>query len=256
MIDTHSHMYMDDYAEDIDAAVMRAREAGVEKIFLPGVNLDTVQPIMEMCLKYPGYCLPMIGLHPEDVTADWSKDLDEMEKILDENDDYIAVGEIGLDFYRDREFEKEQILAFERQVVWARKRNLPLMIHCRSAQNELMLALKRQGGEGMKGVFHCFSGSPEQAREILRMPGYCLGIGGLLTFKNCHLRETLADVPLDRVVLETDCPWLAPTPFRGQRNESAYVAIVMQKLAEVYSVTPDEVESVTNDNVRRVFGDI
>lgn len=256
MIDTHSHMYMDDYAEDIDAAVMRAREAGVEKIFLPGVNLDTVQPIREMCLKYPGYCLPMIGLHPEDVTADWSKDLDEMENILDENDDYIAVGEIGLDFYRDREFEKEQILAFERQVVWARKRNLPLMIHCRSAQNELMLALKRQGGEGMKGVFHCFSGSPEQAREILRMPGYCLGIGGLLTFKNCHLRETLADVPLDRVVLETDCPWLAPTPFRGQRNESAYVAIVMQKLAEVYSLTPDEVESVTNDNVRRVFGDI
>lgn len=256
MIDTHSHMYMDDYAEDIDAAVMRAREAGVEKIFLPGVNLDTVQPIREMCLKYPGYCLPMIGLHPEDVTADWSQDLDEMEKILDENDDYIAVGEIGLDFYRDREFEKEQILAFERQVMWARKRNLPLMIHCRSAQNELMLALKRQGGEGMKGVFHCFSGSPEQAREILRMPGFCLGIGGLLTFKNCHLRETLADVPLDRVVLETDCPWLAPTPFRGQRNESAYVAIVMQKLAEVYSVTPDEVESVTNDNVRRVFGDI
>lgn len=256
MIDTHSHMYMDDYAEDIDAAVMRAREAGVEKIFLPGVNLDTVQPIREMCLKYPGYCLPMIGLHPEDVTADWSQDLDEMEKILDENDDYIAVGEIGLDFYRDREFEKEQILAFERQVMWARKRNLPLMIHCRSAQNELMLALKRQGGEGMKGVFHCFSGSPEQAREILRMPGYCLGIGGLLTFKNCHLRETLADVPLDRVVLETDCPWLAPTPFRGQRNESAYVAIVMQKLAEVYSVTPNEVESVTNDNVRRVFGDI
>lgn len=256
MIDTHSHMYMEDYAEDIDAAVMRAREAGVEKIFLPGVNLDTVQPIREMCFKYPGYCLPMIGLHPEDVTADWSQDLDEMEKILDENDDYIAVGEIGLDFYRDREFEKEQILAFERQVVWARKRNLPLMIHCRSAQNELMLALKRQGGEGMTGVFHCFSGSPEQAREILRMPGYCLGIGGLLTFKNCHLRETLADVPLDRVVLETDCPWLAPTPFRGQRNESAYVAIVMQKLAEVYSVTPDEVESVTNDNVRRVFGDI
>ena len=250
-IDTHCHLDGEEFAADRDEVVARAREAGVTKVFVPGIDLKSCQTVMDVCRQYPGFCYPMLGLHPEEVRADWREVLDAIAPAVAGT---IAIGEVGLDFYWSREFEQEQLLAFEAQVRWSVERRLPLMIHCRKAQNEMVAILKKYGADLPGGVFHCFTGNEIEARELLQFDRFVLGIGGVLTFKKSNLPATLAVVPLDRVVLETDAPYMAPVPHRGQRNEPAFVLEVLRKMAECYGVSEEQVCQQTNANVARVFG--
>lgn len=254
-IDTHTHLDGEEFREDLPEVVKRAQEAGVSKVFVPAIDLPSVKTVMEVCRQYPGYAYPMIGLHPEEVKSDWQQVLSEMKPLLESSDgEVIAIGEVGLDYYWSREFEQEQLAAFEEQVRWSVETRLPLMIHCRKAQNEMVTLLKRYKADLPGGVFHCFTGNAREAEELLQFDRFVLGIGGVLTFKKSHLPEVLpAVVPLDRVVLETDSPYMAPVPMRGKRNESAYVKYVLEKLAESYGVAPEVIAEATNANVERVF---
>ena len=251
MIDTHCHLDGEEFREDLEAVVQRARAAGVEAIGVPGIDLKSCESVAEVCRRYPGYCFPMLGLHPEEVRSDWREVL---AAIAPEVRNAKAVGEVGLDFYWSREFEQEQMLAFEEQVRWSVETRLPLMIHCRKAQNEMLNILKRYQGDLPGGVFHCFTGNAIEARELLQFDRFVLGIGGVLTFKKSKLPETLADaVPLERIVVETDAPYMAPVPMRGQRNEPAFVAHVVRKLAEVYGVSEATVDAVTTASASGIF---
>lgn len=251
MIDTHCHLDGEEFHEDLDAVVTRAREAGVTAIGVPGIDLKSCDTVLEVCRRYPGYCFPMLGLHPEEVRADWREVLARIKPFLNKG---VCVGEVGLDFYWSREFEREQIEAFEEQVRWSVELGLPLMIHCRKAQNEMVTILKRFKNQLPGGVFHCFTGNELEARELLQFDRFVLGIGGVLTFKKSKLPETLqAVVPLERIVLETDSPYMAPVPMRGQRNEPAFVAHVAQRLAETYGVSISEVIRQTDENCKKVL---
>ena len=259
MIDTHAHLDGEEFRDDLPDVIARAREAGVTKIFVPAIDLPSSLAIPKLCLQHPGYLFPMVGLHPEEVKADWRDVLEKIKPTLSfpKGGDGLplAIGEVGLDFYWSREFEAEQLSAFEEQVKWSVETRLPLMIHCRKAQNEMVKILRHYEEDLPGGVFHCFTGNQIEARELLSFDRFVLGIGGVLTFKKSHLPEDLpAAVPLERIVLETDSPYMAPVPNRGKRNEPAFVALVMQRLAEAYGVTPEEVERKTDENVKRVFG--
>ena len=265
-IDTHTHLDGEEFREDLPEVIQRAQEVGVSKVFVPAIDLASARTVLQLCRQYPGYAYPMIGLHPEEVKADWKEVLREMRPLLtspvgdslplgEGRGEVLAIGEVGLDYYWSREFEQEQLEAFEEQVRWSVDTRLPLMIHCRKAQNEMVMLLKRYKDALPGGVFHCFTGNEREAEELLQFDRFVLGIGGVLTFKKSHLPEVLpAVVPLDRIVLETDSPYMAPVPMRGKRNESAYVKYVLEKLAESYGVEPEVVAEKTNDNVERVFG--
>lgn len=268
IVDTHTHLDGEEFDEDRSEVILRAKEAGVGMVFLPAIDVKTSEAVLKLSHEYPGYAYPMVGLHPEEVKADWKEQLKKIEAILDEHltavdglngikykSDYIAIGEIGLDFYWSREFEKEQLEAFEKQVEWSYETGLPLMIHCRKAQNEMLHILRKWKDKLPGGVFHCFTGNQQEAKALLEYDNFVLGIGGVSTFKSSHLREDLpASVPLERIVLETDSPYMAPVPYRGKRNESAFVVQVMKTLATAYGVSEEEVAKVTNQNVERVFG--
>lgn len=268
IVDTHTHLDGEEFDEDRSEVILRAKEAGVGMVFLPAIDVKTSEAVLKLSHEYPGYAYPMVGLHPEEVKADWKGQLKKIEAILDEHltavdglngikykSDYVAIGEIGLDFYWSREFEKEQLEAFEKQVEWSCETGLPLMIHCRKAQNEMLHILRKWKDKLPGGVFHCFTGNQQEAKELLEYDNFVLGIGGVSTFKSSHLREDLpAAVPLERIVLETDSPYMAPVPYRGKRNESAFVVQVMKTLATAYGVSEEEVAKVTNQNVERVFG--
>lgn len=257
IIDTHAHLDGPEFADDLDDVISRAKEAGVGKIFIPAINEDSIKTVPETCRKYPNYLYPMMGLQPEEVKDDYLSVLDKMHAELTSGTRYIAVGEVGLDFYWSREYEKQQLDAFERQMRWSIKTRLPLMIHCRKAQNELLHIMKPYINELPGGVFHCFTGNQKEAERYLEFDKFVLGVGGVSTFKSSHLREDLpAAVPLTRIVLETDSPYMAPVPHRGQRNESSFVVEVMRQLAISYNVTEEEVAKQTNENARRVFGDL
>ena len=257
-IDTHSHLDGTEFDADREAVMARACEAGVGAIFLPAIDLQSSQRILDLCRKEAEHTprlYPMLGLHPEEVRADYQDVLGAIRRLLSSQPAPIAIGEVGLDYYWSREFEQEQLAAFEEQVQWSIETRLPLMIHCRKAQNEMVALLRRYEKDLPGGVFHCFTGNEKEAEELLRFDRFVLGIGGVLTFKKSHLPETLpAAVPLDRIVVETDAPYMAPVPMRGQRNESAYAIHVVRKLAESYGVSEQEVAERTNSNVQRVFG--
>lgn len=278
VIDTHTHLDAEEFDEDRAEAFARAREAGVGKVFLPAIDVKTTHAVLALSREYPGYAYPMIGLHPEEVKADWKDQLAELRKILEEHriignanpagdscnanpaddspriSDFIAIGEIGLDYYWSREFEQEQLEAFEEQVKWSVETRLPLMIHCRKAQNEMVHLLRQYQNELPGGVFHCFTGNQKEAEELLSFDNFVLGIGGVSTFKSSHLREDLpAAVPMNRIILETDSPYMAPVPYRGKRNESAFVIEVLKTLAKAYGVSEEEFAEQTNKNVESVF---
>ncbi len=258
-IDTHCHLDGEEFAADREAVVQRAREAGCTAVFLPAIDVASCHTVLDVCRQYPGFCRPMLGLHPEEVKADWKEVLGHIKYSLTSHlspltSPVIAIGEIGLDYYWSREFEHEQLEAFEEQVRWAVELQLPLMIHCRKAQNEMVAIIKRYAHDLPGGVFHCFTGNVQEAQQLLEFDRFVLGIGGVLTFKKSHLPETLADVVLlDRIVLETDAPYMAPVPLRGQRNEPAFIRHVITRLAEAYGVTEEEICRQTNANVARVF---
>ena len=278
VIDTHTHLDAEEFDEDRAEAFARAQEAGVGKVFLPAIDVKTTHAVLALSREYPGYAYPMIGLHPEEVKADWKEQLAELRKILEEHrmignanpagdscnanpagdspqiSDFIAVGEIGLDYYWSREFEHEQLEAFEEQVKWSIETRLPLMIHCRKAQNEMVHLLRQYQKDLPGGVFHCFTGNQKEAEELLSFDNFVLGIGGVSTFKSSHLREDLpAAVPMNRIILETDSPYMAPVPYRGKRNESAFVIEVLKTLAKAYGVSEEEFAEQTNKNVESVF---
>lgn len=255
-IDTHTHIDGEEFKEDLDTVVARAKEAGATRLFVPGINEESIASVRGICERYPGYCYGMIGLHPEDVKADYAEVLVRMYQVLKSSPkgEWIAVGEVGLDYYWSREFEAEQLKAFERQVEWSIETRLPLMIHCRKAQNEMVKLLRKYENELPGGVFHCFTGNQHEAEELLQFSNFVLGIGGVSTFKKSHLAEDLAAVvPIERIVLETDSPYMAPVPHRGERNEPSFVPAIIAKLAEAYNVTQEEMASVTTATAERIF---
>lgn len=259
-IDTHCHLDGEEFKDDLDAVVQRAREAGCMKVFVPAIDLSSCRTVMDVCNRFPNYAYPMVGLHPEEVKADWKEVLSALFSLLPPPSSllsphkYIAIGEVGLDFYWSREFEKEQLETFEEQVRWSVETRLPLMIHCRKAQNEMVSILKRYARDLPGGVFHCFTGNETEARQLLEFDNFVLGIGGVFTFKKSHLPEVLpAVVPLDRIVLETDAPYMAPVPMRGNRNEPAFIRYIITKMAEAYGVSEETICEKTNSNVAHLF---
>ena len=255
IIDTHIHLDVDDYRDDLDDVVARAKAAGVSKLFIPAIDEKSGDAALELSKRFPNYAFPMMGLHPEEVKADYAEVLSHMKRRFDAPNTFIAIGEVGLDFYWSREFEAEQLAAFEEQVRWSAEYGLPLMIHCRKGQNEMVHIIKRYESQLPGGVFHCFTGNEREADAFLQFPKFVLGIGGVLTFKKSNLPSVLPHIPLSRIVLETDGPYMAPVPMRGKRNESSYLTYVVQTMAEAYGTTADEIAQQTNENVRRVFGE-
>ena len=253
-IDTHTHIDGTEFDADRAEVISRAKAAGVTKMFVPAIDLKSVDTVLRVCRDNSGFAYPMIGLHPEEVKEDWQEQLHAMRQMLQDSHPFIAIGEVGLDYYWSREYADEQLEAFEEQVKWSIETRLPLMIHCRKAQNEMVALLRKYKDLLPGGVFHCFTGNAHEAEELMAFPRFVLGIGGVSTFKSSHLREDLpAAVPLDRIVLETDSPYMAPVPLRGQRNESAFLPHVIKTLAASYGVSEDEVAQTTTRTALAVF---
>lgn len=254
-IDTHAHLDGEEFSEDRQEVMQRAREAGCAAICIPAINSASSQRILQLCGQHPGFLFPMLGLHPEEVGADWQEELGTIHRLLTSHSSFlISIGEVGLDYYWSRAFEHEQQEAFEQQVQWSVETRLPLMIHCRKAQNEMVRLLRRYERQLPGGVFHCFTGNEHEALELLQFESFALGIGGVFTFRKSHLPEVLpATVPLSRIVLETDAPYMAPVPNRGKRNESANIRHVISRLAEAYGISEEEVARQTTENAARIF---
>jgi TatD DNase family protein len=250
-IDTHSHIYDTGFQEDLDAVMASAKSAGVEKIYMPGIDSTCIDGMMDMEIKYPGICIPMMGLHPCYVKENYQEELAIVEGWLAKRK-FAAIGEIGLDYYWDKTFAKEQQLVFEKQMQWGLDLGLPINIHTRNAMGETIELVKPFAKKGLKGIFHCFSGSKESAEQIIEM-GFLLGLGGVLTYKNAGVAEAVVDIPLEFLVLETDAPYLPPVPYRGKRNEPAFMIEVAKKLAEIKNIPLHEVAEKTSGNAERIF---
>lgn len=258
-IDTHAHLYEDDYKDDITNVIQRARDAGAVKVLVPPTDVCSTVKARNLCRRCPDFLYPMIGLHPEDVGDDYRQQLETLEQMLQEDinsgrREFIGIGEVGLDYYWDRSRIREQKDAFTIQIGWAVKYQLPLMIHARSANGDLLACLRPFRDELTGGVFHCFSGNDYEADELLRFhPNFMLGIGGVLTFKKSKLPETVKNIPLERIVLETDSPYMAPVPMRGKRNEPAFIPHIIARLAEAKGLPPEDVATLTTQNASRLF---
>lgn len=251
LIDTHTHIYDPAFDLDREAAVQRALEAGVGMMLMPNVDASTIQPMLETHDLFPDCTRVMMGLQPEEVKEDYKSVLALMERELDRNI-YIGVGEIGLDFYWDATFEHEQLDAFETQLGWAKQLHLPLSIHCRNAFSFMARILEKHQDGGLHGVMHCFTGSEEEAQVYLDL-GFHLGLGGVTTYKNCEVKNFLCNIPLDRIVLETDAPYLSPVPHRGKRNEPAFMADTAKRIAEIYQIPLEELAETATNNVKSLF---
>jgi TatD DNase family protein len=255
-IDTHTHIYLEQFDSDRDAVIERARKAGVARLLLPAIDETTLPALLATCRHWPDICLPMLGLHPTELPeGDPTPLLERFEQLLAApGSPFIAVGEVGVDLYWDTTRRDEQLRAFSFQTGWAVRYGLPLVVHSRNAHREIVDTLRPVRHSLSGGIFHCFGGTAEEARELLGFDGFCLGIGGTVTFKKSTLPQVLAQcVPIDRIVLETDAPYLAPSPHRGQRNEPSYIPLVIARLADIYDLTPAEVESVTTATALRLF---
>lgn len=252
-IDTHAHLYGEEFQNDIVDISARAIQAGASKIFLPSTDVASAESAVALSKHCPGFFYPMIGLHPEDLPEDYRQILQTIERLLETPNSFIGIGEVGLDFYWDSSKAEEQKEVFDTQIRYALRFGLPLMIHSRKAHRELVDCLAPYREENISGVFHCFTGTQEEAAELLGFTHFMLGIGGVVTFKKSVLPETLKTVPLSRVVLETDAPYMAPVPHRGQRNETSFLPAVIAKLSEIYGVAQDEVARITTENALRTF---
>lgn len=254
LVDSHSHLFLEEFSEDLPEVMERARKAGVTHIFMPNIDSTTIEPLLKVCASYKDLCYPMIGLHPTSVRENFRQELEVVHRYLNGEVPFVAVGEIGMDLYWDKTFLKEQTIAFRQQVEWALEYRLPVVIHCREAFEYIYKVLIDYKDSSLTGIFHSFTGTLDEAARILDFPGFCLGINGVVTFKKSALPAVLAQVPLDRIVLETDSPYLTPVPNRGKRNESAYVKDTLVKVAEVYGRTMEEVSEATSENALKVFG--
>lgn len=253
MIDTHAHLYDSAFDGDREGMIRRAREAAVTRVYLPNCDSSTISPMMELVAARPEMCVPMMGLHPCYVTNDFEQELATMKEWLDKAP-FAAVGEIGLDYHWDTTFIPQQKEAFRRQIDWAKAYKLPIVIHSRESTADCIQVVRESQDGGLRGVFHCFSGTLAQAEEIVAL-GFLLGIGGVVTYKNAAaLQEVVRTVPIAHLVLETDAPYLSPVPHRGKRNESAYTMLVAEKIAELWRMDIAEVDRITTANAERLFG--
>ncbi len=252
LIDTHTHIYAQEFDLDRDIMISRAITQGVEKFYLPNVDLDSIQRMLDLEAKYPDRCHAMMGLHPCSVDIDYKSVLSEIEKHLYSRN-FVAVGEIGLDYYWSRDFIKEQQDAFRIQCRWAMELNIPIIIHARDSLDDLIeLVTEEKNNKNLRGIFHCFGGSIDQAKKIIDL-GFSMGIGGVLTYKNSGLDAVVKDIPLEYIVLETDAPYLSPVPYRGKRNESAYLLFIAKKLAEIKGMRIEEISEFTSNNALKIF---
>lgn len=251
LIDTHSHIYSEDFNDDINQIIENSMEAGVEKILLPNIDSQSIDSMHSLEKMFPGYCIPMMGLHPTSVKENFQDELNICKNWLNSRK-YCAIGEIGIDLYWDKTFVKEQQIVFDTQINWALKFNLPIVIHSRESFDEIFEILENYTNSNLRGVFHSFSGNLEQANKAIEL-GFFLGINGIVTFKNSGLDKTIAKVPLEKLMLETDAPYLAPVPKRGKRNESSYVRYTAQKIAEIYQTKIEKVAEITSYNARNLF---
>lgn len=250
-VDTHCHLYLSEFENDIANVILRAQTAGVEKFYLPSIDCSVINDLFKLEKEYPDKCFAMAGLHPCSVNFEYMQELNQFEEFLKKRY-FVAIGEIGLDFYWSTEFTKQQYEAFEIQMNWALKKNLPIVIHTRNAMQQTIDFVKPFASKGLKGIFHCFGGSYENAVEITDMD-FLLGIGGVLTYKKSGLDEVIKRIDLKHIVLETDAPYLTPVPFRGKRNESSYIKIIAEKLAVIKNITLEEVAEVTTGNAEKIF---
>lgn len=251
IIDTHCHLYSEDFENDIGLVVQRAQQAGVRQFYMPNIDSTSITGMLQLEKQFPQVCIPMMGLHPCYVKENYKDELQIVETWLKQRS-FAAVGEIGLDFYWDKTFSDQQYEAFHQQIVWAKQYSLPIVIHTREAMHQCIDVVKQHKGERLNGIFHCFGGSVDEAKQIIDL-GFYLGIGGVITYKKSGLKETLKEIDLQYLVLETDAPYLTPVPFRGKRNESAYLEYVIETLAEVKNVSVEEVAAITTANANFVF---
>jgi TatD DNase family protein len=252
LVDTHTHVYDHQFSLDRNEAMKRALDAGVGMMLLPNVDASTIAPMLELHEQYPDHTRVMMGLQPEEVKEDYKEVLSMMEKEL-EHGIYVGVGEVGLDFYWDSTYEKQQLDAFETQLDWSKQLGLPLSIHCRNAFEKMVKILEKKQDGGLRGIMHCFTGTEEEAKVYLEL-GFHLGLGGVTTYKNCGVKDYLPNLPLDRIVLETDAPYLAPVPCRGKRNEPAFLVHTAQRIADVLQMPLDDFAEVTTTNAKVLFG--
>ena len=254
LIDTHSHLFLEEFSEDLPQVMERARKAGVSHIFMPNIDSMTIEPMLSVCADYPDLCYPMIGLHPTSVNETYERELAIVRERLSAPNNFVAIGEIGLDLYWDKTFLNEQLFVLEKQIEWALEYNFPIVIHSREAFDYIYKVLQPYKNSGLTGIFHSFTGTPGEAARMMEFPGFKIGINGVVTFKKSTLPETLKSVPLERIVLETDSPYLTPVPNRGKRNESANVKDTLIKVAEIYNEDPEKVAELTAVSALKVFG--
>ena len=253
LTDTHTHLFATEFDTDRAEMMNRAIEKGVTRFFLPNIDAESIAPMLAMCDTFHDKCFPMMGLHPCSVLANYEEQLAVIKEWLS-NDKFYAVGEIGIDLYHDVTYAEQQKLAFRKQIEWAKDAELPIVIHCRNSFHEIMEIVTDMKDSRLKGIFHCFSGTLEDAQRILALGDFMMGIGGVVTYKNSTLPQVLSQIPLEHIVLETDSPYLTPVPFRGKRNESAYVYYVAEKLAEIFKLPIEEIANITTQNSIKVFG--
>lgn len=251
LVDTHAHLYSSQFNDDLEDVMQRATENGVQRMLLPNIDHSSTDAMWKVVNAYPQRCFPMMGLHPCSVNQTYEAELKHVEDELAAGR-YIAVGEIGIDLYWDKTYIKEQIIAFEQQMEWAKELNLPVAIHCRESFDEILSSVEKVQDGRLKGVLHCFTGNSEQAQKCIDL-GLHLGLGGVLTFKKSGIDAAIEDIPVEWLLLETDSPYLAPTPHRGKRNESGYTKLVAEKLAEVKEVSLEEIARITTQNAEKLF---
>lgn len=254
LIDTHSHLFLEEFSDDLPQVMERARQAGVSRIYMPNIDSTTIESMLSVCADYPDFCYPMIGLHPTSVNESYRQELSIVRERLEAPNNFVAIGEIGLDLYWDKTFLNEQLYVFEKQIEWALEYKLPIVIHSREAFDYIYKVMEPYKKTPLTGIFHSFTGTSEEAAKLLEFEGFMLGINGVVTFKKSTLPEALTTVPLERIVLETDSPYLAPVPNRGKRNESANVRDTLMKVADIYQRDPEYVAQVTSVNALKVFG--
>ena len=254
LIDTHTHLYVDAFDEDRDMVIQNAINEGVDKFFLPNIDLESVAGMHDLVRKYPTHCYPMMGLHPCSVDAHYKTTLDTVEQYISNGEvPYYAIGEIGIDLYWDKTHKAAQMDAFKIQIEWAKALNLPIVIHVRDAFDEVFEVVDQHNDDALFGIFHCFTGDLNQAQKVIDYGGFKLGLGGVLTFKNSGLDKVIQHIDMQHLVLETDSPYLAPTPKRGKRNESKYLLRVAEKLADIHQISLEDVAKITSENALAIF---
>ena len=251
-IDTHTHLYSDSFLEDRDEMILRALDAGVHKMLLPNIDVDSIDGMLDLEKRFPDNCFPMMGLHPTSVKEDWEEQLKRIEENLFSRK-FIAVGEIGIDLYWETTFKEQQIQAFIKQIEWAKQLQIPIVIHARNSFPEIFDVLDQYNDERLKGVFHCFTGTIEDARKVQNYGGFLFGIGGVLTFKKSGLDEVVRQLNINELILETDSPYLAPSPNRGKRNESSYIPYIADKLSAVFEISMEQIAEITSKNAEELF---